>query len=324
MRILVAGLVVSAGSVLVSAQEPSRITAASNVRLRASPSETAAIVGTLPLGTDLLQLDTSGDGAGWTRVRVQKRASDSERVGGAEPLDGWLPTRLTRSLGRARREEVVESIVQERLARTGDAFGSRAELNDFIERARHDTRDPEFGGRLALYSIRALIGALEAVPGRYGRQAPYKDWLAAHASAVGYFDSADRWIVRVDHFWKLHDEYARTASADELAWAAVLYGLPGECEGFVPCYIRWMNALEGEYLRRSALGRHVDEAVARVANATSWQTPVARPFFFDPAKDCSELVQALEPLRAAVAATRAEGVQSVVGRLDKLRSPCGR
>jgi hypothetical protein len=162
------------------------------------------------------------------------------------------------------------------------------------------------------------------VPGRYGRQAPYKDWLAAHASAVGYFDSADRWIVRVDHFWKLHDEYARTASADELAWAAVLYGLPGECEGFVPCYIRWMNALEGEYLRRSALGRHVDEAVARVANATSWQTPVARPFFFDPAKDCSELVQALEPLRAAVAATRAEGVQSVVGRLDKLRSPCGR
>ena len=170
-----------------------------------------------------------------------------------------------------------------------------------------------------------MSGALEAVPHGRGRQPPYQSWLAARTDIVVYNEPGGRWMIRPDRLWKLHDDHARTASADEIAWATVENGLPGECEGFVPCYMNRLNRLEGEYLRRSALGGHADEAVARVANASShWPWPPPRPYFFDPAKDCAELVQALEPLRAAVAATRAEGVQTVVGRLDKLRSPCGR
>ncbi|HYN08859.1 MAG TPA: SH3 domain-containing protein [Vicinamibacterales bacterium] len=311
MRILVAGLVVSAGSLLVFAQEPTRITSASNVRLRASPSESAAVVASLALGTDLIQLDTGGDGATWTRVRT---------AGGH---DGWLPSRLTRSLTSSRRIEVIEAIVRERLERKGDAFAPRSELSELVERTLKDAQDPEAAGRFALYWITSMAGALQAVPSRRGKEQPHKDWLAARADAVVYHELGQRWVIRQTRLWQLHDAHARTASADELAWAAVINGSRGECEGFVPCYVRWLDLLEGEYLRRSALGQHVGEAVARVANAASaWGAPVPGPYFLDPAKDCVELVQSLDPLRAALATTRADGLQSVLANLDKLRSGC--
>ena len=99
-------------------------------------------------------------------------------------------------------------------------------------------------------------------------------------------------------------------------------GLPGECEGFVPCYLNRLNRSEGEYLRRNALGRHVEEAVARIANATAWDLPGVRPKFFDPAKDCAELLDSLNPLRAAVATTRAEHVEAALQKFDKLRGTC--
>src|SRR4030095_10719535 len=143
MRILAAALVVSASALLTAAQEPTRITSASNVRLRASPSENAAVVATLPLGTDLFQLDTGGDGATWTRVRTT----------GAQ--DGWLPTRFTRSLTTARRIDVIEAIVRERLSRKADGFAPLTELVDLVERTRKEVQDPEVGGRFALYWVQA-------------------------------------------------------------------------------------------------------------------------------------------------------------------------
>jgi hypothetical protein len=91
----------------------------------------------------------------------------------------------------------------------------------------------------------------------------------------------------------------------------------------MPCHLQRRNLLEGEYLRRSALGRHVGEAVARVADeASQWPVPVQKPYFFDSGKDCGELVQALDPLRAALATTRADRLQAVLDKLDKLRSTC--
>ncbi|MGE5836669.1 MAG: SH3 domain-containing protein [Acidobacteriota bacterium] len=313
MRIVAAGLVVSASALLTSAQEPTRITSASTVRLRATPADSAVVVATLLLGTDLFQLDTGGEGATWTRVRTTRGQ------------DGWLSARLTRSLTAARLE-VIEAIVRERLARQGDGFAPRTELVDFVERAQKDAQDPEVAGRFALYWVQATSSALDAVPvprRTRGRQPPYRDWLAPRADTIVYNEPGGRWMIRPNHLWKLQDEHARSSSADELAWRAVQNGLPGECEGFIPCYLRRLNLLEGEYLRRSAMGKHVDEAVASAADAsTLWSVPVVKPFFFDSAKDCAELVQSLDPFRAALAATRADGLQALLGRFDRLRGMC--
>lgn len=307
MRIVTAGLVVSASALLTSAQEPTRITSASNVRLRANPQENAAVVATLPLGTDLFRLDDGAESAAWTRVRT------------TNGQDGWLPTRLTRSFTAARRLDVIEALVKERLARTGDGFATRVELVDLVERAQKETRDPEVAGRFALYWVRAMTGALKGVPFQRGKLPPYKDWLAARTEIAVCNEICGNWMIRSNHLWMLHDAHARSSSADELAWAAVLNGLPGECEGFIPCHLRRLNLLEGEYLRRSALGQHVDEVVARVADVMGW---IAKPGFFNPATDCGELVQSLDPLRAALATTRADGLQSVLGQLDGWRAGC--
>ena len=310
MRILVAGVVMSAGALLTSAQAPTRVTSNSNVRLRVSPQENAVVVATLPLGTDLFQLDTSGEGATWARVRT---------IAGQ---DGWLPTRFTRSLTTAKRLDVIEAIVRERLAREGDGFAPRAELIDLVERTRKEVEDPDVAGRFALYSVQATSAALETVPRILSKQPPYKNWAAARADTIVFNEPAGRWMIRADHLWTLQNEHARSSVADELAWAAVQNGLPGECEGFIPCCVRRLNMLEGEYLRRSALGKHVDDAVARVMNVTSWTDEVGKPGLFDPAKDCGELMQSLDPLRAALATTRADGLQALLARFDRLRARC--
>jgi hypothetical protein len=321
MRILVTGLVLCVAlwpsalglwpSVLAASQEPTRITVASNIRLRATPSGNAAVVAHLPLGTDLVTLDTAGDGGGWIRVRLP------------DGQDGWLPTRLTRSLAAARRHEVIESIIGDRLPRKGDGFAARAELTALAERGLKDAPDAETAGRFALHWVRAMSSTLEGVPLARGTRPPYRDWLAARNDTIVYNEPGGRWMIRPAYFWRLHDAHARTASADELAWLAVLNGIPGECEGYLPCHLHRRNQLEGEYLRRSALGAHVGEAVSRIAlEAAAWSVPVTKPYFLDPSKDCVELIAALDPLRAAVASTRAEGVREITQKLEKVRHAC--
>ena len=56
--------------------------------------------------------------------------------------------------------------------------------------------------------------------------------------------------------------------------------------------------------------------------ASAWGGPDLKPYFFNPATDCAELVQSLDPLRAAVAATRVDGLQPALTNLDKLRRSC--
>src|SRR5688572_22400414 len=107
MRLPLAGVVVMTLSVLhwpsgaAAAQEATRMTSASNVRLRGSNSEQAPIVATLPLGTPLIELEHGADG--WVRARL------------ATGETGWLPARFTLRFTRTNKIQIIEGVIKERL-----------------------------------------------------------------------------------------------------------------------------------------------------------------------------------------------------------------
>lgn len=311
MRLVPSALILflAAPAIDAAAQEPGRLTTASNVRLRAAADDTAPVVASVPLGTELVQLDTSGDGATWVRVRT---------AGGH---DGWLPARLTRRFKADTRLDVIESVVKERLARQGDSFAARVELLALVERTLPDLRaHPEPGGRFALLWLAALDTAAIAVPRTQSKSEPYASWLNGHQAVLFNNEIAGRWTIQRQAILDLHGRHRDTSAADDIAWFAVTNGLPGECEGFVPCYLSRMNDLQGMYLRIHSAGRHADEAVGRIAERAAAMTQ--KPYFFDPAKDCAELIAATVPLGSAVAATRADARVQALAALDRLRAPC--
>jgi hypothetical protein len=296
---------------LAFAQSPNRLVAASNVRIRAAPREGAAEVRAVPLGTPLVELETGGESGAWVRARLPDGA------------DGWVPARLTRKIGSETPASAVEGLVKERLVRKGDSFPARAELVDLVERTRPTLRDPEQSGRFALYWLQAMTNILSGIPMGQDRQAPYAAWLTARRAAVVFNEPARRWILRRDAILDVHARERDTSAADDIAWFAVTTGLPGECEYFVPCYLRRANDLTGEYLRLHATGRHAADAVSRLADAASlWATPPAAVLIFDPARDCGELMGSLAPLRAAVLTTLTERRGAALDALDKLGSRC--
>ena len=250
------------------AQEASRLTTASNVRLRATPDDTAAVVASVPLGTELLQLDTGGPAAAWLRVRTNSGP------------DGWLPAKLTRRFTPETRIDAVEAIVKDRLSRQGDSFGARVELLDLVERTLPGLTAPEPGGRFALLWLSALDNVAARIPRTQGRNEPYAGWLKAHEGVVFFHEMAGRWQVRQQAVLDLHARHRDTASADDIAWFAANAGLPGECEAWVPCHVRRINELDGTYLRLHSAGTHVGAIVERIADAVT--AMAQQPYFFDP------------------------------------------
>jgi hypothetical protein len=290
----------------VSSQEPTRLVAASNVRLRAAPVPDAAVVTTVPLGAELVELETGGESGAWVRVRL------------STGQDGWTPSRLARRFSAETRWTAIETLARERLARRGDSFAPRAELVSFLERVRAEVRDPEVSGRLAVYWLDAMTHVFDAIPMTQARAQPYAAWIEAHRTAIVYDEPAGRWILRRDAILDLHTRERDSSAADDIAWFITRNGLPGECEGFVPCHVRHANQLEGEYLRRHSAGRHAAEAVSRLATRAAQWTSGDTSYFYDAARDCGELAAALEPLREAVAQTRAEDRAPALAAMDKL------
>jgi hypothetical protein len=296
-------------SALLASQEPTRLVAASNVRLRAAPAASADVIGTVPLGAALVELETGGEGGTWVRVRLP------------QGIDGWTPSRLTRRYTGETRWTVIDALARERLARRGDSFPARAQLVDFLERARGEVRDPEVSGRLAVHWLEAMAYAFEAIPMTQARAQPYAAWLESRRDAVVYNEPGGQWMLRRETILDLHARERDTSAADDIAWFLTEHGLPGECEGFVPCHVRRANELDGEYLRRHPAGRHLAEAVTRLAEAAArWAG--GDPYFHDPSRDCAELASALAPLRDAVAQTRVDARGPALAALDKLKAAC--
>ncbi len=187
-------------------------------------------------------------------------------------------------------------------------FPERAALVERLNDAR-GRASGEPAAHLALLWLRGVKWMLASIPLAQRDGEPHQAWMAQHPELVTYSDPAGEWLIVPDVIWKLHDQYRGAAVAEDIAWLAVQNGLPGECEGYVPCYAHGMNMLDGEYLRRYPRGQHVAEVVDRVKGTLEQAIRLTSEpdgqQFLNPATDCGDLKEPLVALRAAVAGSPA-------------------
>jgi hypothetical protein len=90
---------------------------------------------------------------------------------------------------------------------------------------------------------------------------PHKSFLKRNAKNIVYSDPSAEYYVRSDRFWALSKKYKNLAIADDIAWTAAQNTLPGECEGFLTCYMYVLRATDVEYLDRYPNGKHSKKAL---------------------------------------------------------------
>jgi hypothetical protein len=104
-------------------------------------------------------------------------------------------------------------------------------------------------------------------------------------------------------------------------------GIPGECEGYIPCYAFGLNYREGEYLRRHPEGRHKGDALEKIAETVNVSVDdlLSRPDrndFLKVPDDCGDLLKSLAPLREIVSAVTDPATASTLIAIDRLRAYC--
>lgn len=294
------------------AQAQSFLTSAANVRLRTEPSETSSVVQMLTLGTRLELAEPQRQGE-WLPVRT---------AGGDS---GWIAGRLVVPFTTSTYRRVVQQVIASRLARTGDGFAASVELLTLIERVLPLESDPEDAARLQFQRLQALATSLGILAGR--RDSWNDDlsaWIASRSHEVSYSEPAGEWLVDRDVILQVHTAIRTSRVADDVAWFMVENRLPGECEGDLLCYLAAADALQGEYLRRSPSGRHVEEAAAQVKQLVGYFTEEAPlPLdSFDPERGCDDLKRIVHSLLDAVRSSSVRDRDDVARQIRRLLNLC--
>ncbi len=109
-----------------------------------------------------------------------------------------------------------------------------------------------------LVNLQTVLGK---IPMTRQDKEPHRSFLKRNDKDIVYSDPAGEWYVRSKRFWDLAAKYRNLPIADKIAWTAAENQLPGECEGYVPCYLAVTRMTHGEYLKRFPRGAYRKRAV---------------------------------------------------------------
>ncbi|MCA1634499.1 MAG: SH3 domain-containing protein [Acidobacteria bacterium] len=247
-----------------AAASKARIVTATGARVRSAPSASAGEVGRLQLGVV---------------VRELERSSGREKVGAAEDywyrvaapgsggVEGWVFGGLTASFDAGRRVEIYRRLAGDRLKAEESGFSDRIELVGFLERAAPEMKRRDERGEVELLRLLALHKALAVVPIEKQSESPYQAWVKKYAPQIVYSEPAGQWFVRSELFWDLQKKYGDLPLGERIAWEASQIPLPGECEGYLPCYMYLYTVTEGRYLKLYPRGAHAGEALGQIADS---------------------------------------------------------
>jgi len=242
----------------------SRIVTATGARVRSAPSASAEEVGRLQLGVVVRELERSGG-----REKVGAAEDFWYRVAapGGGGVEGWVFGGLTAPFDERRRVEIYRRLAGDRLKAEESSFSDRVELVGFLERAAPEVKRRDERGEVELLRLLALHKSLIAIPFEKQNEQSFQAWIKKYEPHVVYSEPAGEWYVRSELFWDLQKKYGALPLGERIAWEASQIPLPGECEGYLPCYLYLYTITEGRYLKLYPRGAHAVEAVGKIADS---------------------------------------------------------
>lgn len=193
-----------------------------------------------------------------------------EYTSGGKTSTGWIAANSTNDMTSAKKTEVYSQIAERNYKQPMD-FASASEFYDFATRVDGDLDSSDQAADLQLKKLLALRSALKDISPEQRASDPYKKFLKAQEKEVVYNEPAGQFLVAADRFWSLHEKYKKSAVSDRIAWEAANNPLPGECEGYVNCYLFDMRMRFGEYLNLHPNGKNAAEALK---NLTDYLSPI--------------------------------------------------
>jgi hypothetical protein len=145
-----------------------------------------------------------------------------------------------------------------------------------------------------------LQTALRKIPFNKQDREPHLSFLKRNEKDLVYSDPAGEWYVRSDRFWALQKKYHKLAIADRIAWSGAENPLPGECEGYVPCYLYSIRRTHGKYLELYPRGTYSRRAVEQIIKYLQYIVDDAasrKKNYEGPAEDDAEFADLIKQLR---------------------------
>lgn len=221
------------------ADAPQIIVSVTSARLRSEPSTASETVQYLKIGAVYTVLDQN---AQWYKVQGADKA-------------GWVSNTVSQSFAGAKRGETYQAIAAKYFKQQSMDFATASQLYDFLTVAEKQITNNKQLGDLSFKRLLALQAALKKVPIDKQDKDPYKAFLKGKEKEIIYSDPSAEYYVISELFWNLHEKYKGTTIGEDIAWAAAQNTLPGECEGYINCYLHTLRVTYGEYLNFYPAGK---------------------------------------------------------------------
>ncbi len=287
------------------------IVVVSGGRVRSEPSTSGTILKESTLGTRYF---ATSERNGWDEVVLETSADE------LKTKTGWISKTITEPFDGKNPGVQFQKIANKYLGQKSISFNDAKQLFEALPAFADDAKTYEVGGDLRLKSLAALSLALKAIPFDKGTQSPYKEFLAKYKNSVVYSEPAGEWYVRSDRYWELHERYRRHKIGEVIAWNAVATPFPGECEGYINCYLYKMRASDGEYLNFYPNGKYTRQSLQ---NMSAMLQPIAADakaksvyYTTSDISDRAEFNRMLADLRKIVSRTPFVEKQEVLRQID--------
>ena len=293
------------------------IVTASSVNLRENASAAANQTGELRLGTVVRSLERSSG-----KQTIGGKTDYWHRVAAANDKEGWVFGGFLRQFDPNRRETIYREIAAERAKAAGKNFSGNAELYEFLTRVEPEIKTASIAAEIGMARLVALQNALAAIPFEKQSETTYRNFTEAHKDEIVYSEPSGKWYVRSQLFWDLARKHRSLPIAERIAWTAAQNPLPGECEGYLNCYLYFLKTTHGNYLEQFPRGAHALESLKTIGDMLA---PIIadsrkREVYTPPSdvSDRAEFYQTIADLRVIISKTGFIEKDAVVKQLSQI------
>jgi hypothetical protein len=169
--------------------------------------------------------------------------------------------------------------------------------------------------------LKTLQAALEKIPIERMEREPHKSFLKKNNKEITYSEPSGQWYVRSELFWNLRDRAKDLPIAEEIAWTAAQNPTPGECEGYINCYVYLVTVTNGQYLQHYPNGKYSRQAMTEIVERLE---PLAADDsqYDGPTEDSDrgELKKTLAELKAQISGTGHIEKEKALSLITKLET----
>jgi len=253
-----------------------------------------------------------------TVFSVSDEDKEWSKIEVAKDKEGWISKTITESFSTANRIKTYNSIADKYIAKKNVDFKTAAEVYYFLKKTGEETENAE----LEFKKFKMLDAVLRLIPIEKINENQYKNFTDKNTSEIVYSEPSGEWYVRSVLLWELHAKNKNKPIGEEIAWRAAQTTLPGECEGYINCYVYKMRITDGEYLNFYPGGKHSREALLNITNFLEPinQDSEQKAVYTGPSdiSDRAEFNKSLAELRTIISKTPYVEKQKTIAQINRI------